>query len=366
MSRLAAPQDGRLVETIGSRFTDVGLEPDVTHCYAITAAYRSSAGGELLSSTVVVTAAAEEERKPVASLRAEPVPGGELRARISWRQRNSDDIQVRRAHAACPWPFGSRVPLAELRAYGEEVSGELSVTDGRATLVAGMPPGHLFLTAFSLAGEYALVGQDVDLGFTDPVGAISYERRDGEVLLSWPWPPRASAAQLQWTGDSGTGKRHITRGERVRDDGWARIPGGSGPMRVEIRAIEVCPTGNAISSPQVVRVTAEERRLSYAITWKPVLPGATRRACEVRLTGAADCAGVTVIATAKQGVARPAQAADGREVARWHGDVPGGQGATLFSVTVPRSFRKPYWLCCFIAGGSAVLVDPPISQMRVG
>lgn len=359
------PRDGRLVETAGSRFADADLESNVTHCYAITAVYRGADGGELLAGTVVVTAAAEEERKPVASLRAEPVGGDELRARISWRQRNADDVQIRRARTACPWAFGARVPRHEVQTYGDEVTGELSVTNGRAALVATMPSGHMFLTAFSFAGDYALVGQDVDVGFTAPVGPISHERRGGEVLLSWPWPTRASAAQVQWSGDAGTGKRRITRGERARDDGWAKIPADSGPMRVEIRAVEVCPTGNAISSPQVVRIAVAQRTVSYAITWKPVLPGATRRACDVRLTAPAGCAGVTVVATAKPGVARPSQADDGQEVARWHGDVP-GDGAALFPVAVPRSFRKPYWLCCFIADGSDVLVDPPISQMKVG
>ena len=361
----AGPRDGRPVEAMGSRFTDPDLAPKVTHCYAITAAYRGANGGELLASTVVVTAAAEEERKPVAALRAEPVAGDDvLRARISWRQRNADDVQIRRARTACPWPFGARVPRLEVGSYGDEVTGELSVADGRAALVAEMPSGHLFLTAFSFAGDHALVGQDVDVGFTAPIGVVSHERRGGEVLLSWPWPARASLARLTWTGED-PGKRDITRSERARDDGWAKIPGGSGPMRVEIRAIEVCPTGEAISSPQVVRIAAAQRRLSYSITWKPVLPGATRRSCDIRLTAPAGCAGVTVVATAKQGIARPSQADDGKEVARWHGDVP-ADGTALFPVTVPRSFRKSYWLCCFLADGSGVLVDPPISQMRVG
>jgi hypothetical protein len=32
--------------------------------------------------------------------------------------------------------------------------------------------------------------------------------------------------------------------------------------------------------------------------------------------------------------------------------------------TVPRSVKRPYWVRCFVAGGQARLVDPPISQLK--
>ena len=33
-------------------------------------------------------------------------------------------------------------------------------------------------------------------------------------------------------------------------------------------------------------------------------------------------------------------------------------------VTVPRSVRRPYWVRCFVVGGRASLVDPPISSLK--
>ena len=365
------PADGSAVETTGTSFVDSGIAAGVAHCYAITAVYRGENGAERPAAAAFVTTTAQEPTAPVASLRAEPLPGDDgavLRVRIVWRQKQVADVRIRLAREPCPWPFGTTVARTDLMSYGKELTGELTVRDGRAALVTEIPSGHVFLTPFSFGDDGALVGQDVDLGLTAPVGAVSYERRDDEVLLSWEWPARANAAEVRWAGDGGTGNRRITRGQRARDGGWARIPAGHGALRVEVRAIEVCPTGDAMSGARVVQVTGSERRLSYEIVWKPAIPGVgTRRVCTVRLKTENSCRGVTVVAIAKPGVVRPMHAGDGQEVARWHGDVGAGSvstgGGAFFDVTVPRKFRKPYWLCCFLDDG--VLADPAIAQMKV-
>ena len=33
-------------------------------------------------------------------------------------------------------------------------------------------------------------------------------------------------------------------------------------------------------------------------------------------------------------------------------------------VTVPRPVKRPYWVRCFVVGGQATLVDPPISSLK--
>ena len=33
-------------------------------------------------------------------------------------------------------------------------------------------------------------------------------------------------------------------------------------------------------------------------------------------------------------------------------------------VTVPRQVKRPYWVRCFIVGGRARLIDPPISSLK--
>jgi hypothetical protein len=33
-------------------------------------------------------------------------------------------------------------------------------------------------------------------------------------------------------------------------------------------------------------------------------------------------------------------------------------------VTVPRSVKRPYWVRCFVVGGRAKLVEPPISSLK--
>lgn len=73
-----------------------------------------------------------------------------------------------------------------------------------------------------------------------------------------------------------------------------------------------------------------------------------------------------VVVVAKRGVVRPTHRDDGAQVQSWRGAVP-ADGPAAIPVTVPREFRKPYWLCCFLADdASGVLADPPIKQMKVG
>lgn len=33
-------------------------------------------------------------------------------------------------------------------------------------------------------------------------------------------------------------------------------------------------------------------------------------------------------------------------------------------VTVPRPVKRPYWVRCFVVGGGAALVNPPISSLK--
>ncbi len=362
------PQDGALVEISGSGFTDTRLTPGIVHCYAITAVYRDKLGQELRAEPVVVTAIPEREIKPVASLSAQPLPGdeeSEPRVRISWPQPDGADVRILRARAACPWSYGDRVRARDVMSYGEEVNGQLVVRDGRAELTAELPWGHLFLTPFLFNGEVALVGQHTNLGITAPIGAVSYERRGRELLLSWDWPTRANAADLRW-GKGDVNTRRITRGERARDDGWARIPAHDDPMVIEVRAVEISPAGKAMSAPRVVQIAAADIKLSYDIAWKPVLPGMTARECEIRVSTLEGRHRVTVVAVAKAGIARPAHPGDGHEVARKPVEVSAGS-QSVFSVKVPKEVRKPYWLCCFIAdGGNGALIDPPIKHMKVG
>ena len=276
--------DGTAVTATRSGFADIGPSPGTTHCYAITAVYRGKASRERMSETVFVTAVPQQAVRPVSALLTEVLPGegdGVPGVRISWRWQDGVDVRILRARAQCPWPFGARVPIPDVLSYGEEVAGRLAVRDGRAELTAELPWGLLFLTPFVFYGDAAVVGHPAHLGLTPPIGAVSYERRGREALLSWEWPDRANAADVRWQRDGRDLDRRITRGQRVRDDGWTRIEVGDGPARIEVRAIEISPAGDALSGPRVVEVAAASRRLRYEVIWKPVLPGATPRSCEV-------------------------------------------------------------------------------------
>jgi hypothetical protein len=346
----------------------MGLEPGISYWYTLTAVYRDRTGRERIAEPVVVPVNAQQKVTPIGSLRTELMPSdGESPpvVRISWRAAASDEVRIRHARTACPWPFGTSVAASDVISYGVEVRGERVVRDGRVELTGELPWGQIFLTPFVVNGDSAVVGQDVNLGLTTPISVVSFERHGPELFLSWAWPDRASAAEVRWNGPNGTGRRRVTRGERARDDGWLRIPVGDAPVAVDLRAVEIGPP-EVISNPRVIHVAAADSELWYDIAWKPVLPGMTPRVCDVRVGAPDGLHQVTVVAVAKGGVARPANASDGEEVGRAKVTVSGDHPA-VFQVNVPRDIRKPYWLCCFVVDNDhQVMIDPPIKQMKVG
>ncbi|HWR48536.1 MAG TPA: hypothetical protein VN327_13130, partial [Pseudonocardiaceae bacterium] len=86
--------------------------------------------------------------------------------------------------------------------------------------------------------------------------------------------------------------------------------------------------------------------------------------CVVTLSGAQSIPDVTLIIVAAAGHAMPRSPEAGVELLRQPVAIDPAAPVVL-EAPVPR-LRKPYWLRCFLAEpASALLVDPPVGQLKV-
>jgi hypothetical protein len=89
------------------------------------------------------------------------------------------------------------------------------------------------------------------------------------------------------------------------------------------------------------------------------------RAKKLTFTADAPCAGVLVRVIAASGSIMPTRAGDGVTILETTLNLAPGVCAE-HKAEVPKSFKKPYWVRCFLAGGPGRLIDPPIGDLKEG
>ena len=343
-------------------FRDETAEDGVRYRYAVVAEYAPvEPGGPVLRSEPVLgVGATRPEPRPVRVLTADPVTGdGRLAVRLSWRQPPGSEVVVRWAAQPCPWSYGQPVPAAEIAGYGQELTGERRVLGAAVTLVAALPAGRAHCVPFTLGSEGGLRGQDAVVDLLHPVGGLQARRLGDELLLSWAWPDAASVADVSWPG----GSRRITP-IRYREEGGCRLPAPPGPARVEVTAVLLGVGGDEGRSPAAaVAVPGRSPRIGYQLRRRGHrLTGGVR--CEVTLSGAEPVPEVTVLVVAAPGTVLPGSPAAGTELLRAAVRIAPGVPVRL-EAAVP-ALPRPYWLRCFLAEPApALLVDPPVGQLKV-
>ena len=343
-------------------FRDTSTRDGVRYYYSIVACYPAPGGGRMLRSDPQVHSGATRlEARPVTTLNASVSTGDGPAVRLSWRQRPGNEVVVRRAGAPCPWEYGATVAQAELNRWGVELDGRLTLRGESATLVAVVPPGRSYYVAFTLDTAGAVRGQDTVVDLTDPVRQVKAQRFGDDVLVTWQWPQEVTAADVQWAG----GARHITR-QGYRDEGGCRLPGARSVRRVDVAAVVFGGDGDATTAPAVsVEVDERPPQLTYELRRRRHrLVGGVL--CTVTVTGAEPVPAVTLVLVGARGHAMPLTADAGVEILREPVSIKPGIPVVLPEVAVPASLRKPYWLRCFLAEPApALLVDPPVSQLKV-
>ncbi len=341
-------------------FRDETALDGVQYFYTLVAYYPRPGGGcALRSAPVVVRGATRLEARPVAVLTATSAAGAGLAVRLSWRQRPGSEIVIRRSPQPCPWKYGQAVALAELAGYGVELDGTLTAKGESMILVAPVPSGRCYYVPFTLGTHDAVRGQDAIVDLADPVRRVRAQRFGDDVRVTWLWPDEVSAADVQWEGS----RRRITR-QQYRDEGGCQLHGVPTLSCVEVCGVIPGESGESRSSLISVEVEDRPPRLTYQLCRRGHrFMGGVR--CVVTLSSAESVSGVTLVIVAAAGHAMPLSPDVGVELLRQRVVIDPAAPLVL-EAPVPR-LRKPYWLRCFLAAPApALLVDPPVSQLKVG
>lgn len=356
-------RDDVVVETNGrTAFHDKAATAGKQHAYTIVASYRRPDGTLAASAPVVARTTNRGEPAPVPMLRLTPRLGdGSPHVAITWRQPDDSEVMVRRAPSPFPWAFGAKVALGDLTGHGEEVAGHTEDQGEWRTLVAPAPTGLHHYAPFTVRDTVAVCGQEVAYGVALPVTGLTCQRLGEEVVLSWLWPGEVGLAEVAWSGTAGSGRMRITR-QQYLSGGGCRLRCGPGELTVRVRTVVAAPTGTCTSPDAVLTVNGRPPVVSYSVRLarRPMAGGTAR----VRLTSDEQLPGCTVVVVAAHGPVMPRSPADGTQVLRVARQQFGPDAPVELVAELPR-LRKPYWIRCFLEGSAAVLVDPPITQLKV-
>jgi hypothetical protein len=339
-----------------------GLTEGQTQHFEVAAIYRGLDGAELRSPVQQINATPRSEAQPLPKLRVRPIEvAGAVRIRVAWAAIDNSEIRVLRSGSPPSWQFGTWVSPEEMAQFGPEVTGRRGPERGEIALEAEMPPGVHHLVPFSIGGTGIVVGRSAKVGVIDPVQRLAVTSFSTYATLSWEWPPTVQLAEVTWELDGNADAVVIGLGE-YRSQGGARVPLGRGPCRVEVRAV-IMADGTSFTSPPVLAVIDKvvDTAIGYTVS-RAAGPFGGRSRSAV-FTSAEGCDGVRVKLVAMPGRVMPTSADGGFVLLDTALTLAPGV-PVKHDITIPRQVKRPYWVRCFVAGGRARLIDPPIASMK--
>ncbi len=347
------------VPVTGNSCQLTGLAEGEDQHIEVTAVYRGIDGAELRSAVAQINATPRSEAEPIRKLRARPIEvGGALRLRVSWTPVDNSEVRIMRSDAPPRWEFGTWVSPEEMSQFGQEVTGRRVPGRAEVAIEAEVPTGVHHLVPFSIGGTGIVVGRPATVGITEPVRRLVVTPFADHATVSWEWPATAQLAEVSWELD-GNADFYTIGQAQYRSQGGARVPLGRGPCTIEVRAV-IMADGTPYTSPPVQQVVDSVVNVAISYTVSSSFGGRTKR---VAFRSDEGCADVRVKMVALPGRVMPARA-DGCFVLL---DAPLALAPGVpveHQVTVPRAVKKPYWVRCFVVGGQARLVDPPISSLK--
>lgn len=352
------------VAVTGNSCRLTGLPEGQVQHFEVTAVYRGLNGAELLSAAAQINATPMSEAQPIPKLRAQVVNvGSAVRVRVSWRPVDLSEVRIMRSDAPPTWQFGTWVKPEDLARFGWEVSGPRTDSGAETAMMAELPPGVHHLTPFSIGGTGIVMGRPVMVGVLDPVRHLVVTPFATYAIVSWEWPPPAELAELSWTVDDSADVVVIGQAQ-YRSQGGARVPLGRGPCTVEVRAM-IQIGRDYLRSPPVKKVVdaAADVEIRYTVSAGPSLGPFGGRSKRVVFSCAEGCQGVQVRMVALPGRVMPTRAEGGVTLLDTALALPPGVPVER-EATVPREIKRPYWVRCFVVGGQARLIDPPIESLK--
>lgn len=360
------PEGGRPapVPVAGNSCHLTGLTEGQEQYFEVVATYRGLDGAEMRSAVERIKATPRSAAQPIPKLRVRPVEvAGTIRARVAWTPVDNSEVRILRADGPPPWPFGTWVSHEEMTRFGQEVTGRRVPGRNEVAIEADLSPGVHHLVPFSVGGTGIVMGRPAAVGITDPVRRLAVTPFAGYATVSWEWPPTAQLAELSWEVDNDADC--VTIGQaQYRSQGGARVPLGRGPCSIEVRAV-IMADGVSFASPPVATVvdSVMEATVSYTVSAAPSVGPFGGRSKKVTFRSDEGCEGVHVRMVALPGRVMPARAEGGFVLLDTTLSLRPGVPAE-HHLAVPRQVKRPYWVRCFVVGGRATLLDPPVSSLK--
>jgi hypothetical protein len=352
------------LESEHNSFRLTGLAEGVPVHVEIAAVYRTSNGEVLRSSVTHVDATPRSAAKPLDRLRARPVnTSGEVRVRVSWTPIDHSEVRIRRSSSPAPWLPGTWITQEDLTHHGVELTGLRTTGPSEVSIEADLHPGIHHLVAVSIGGTGIVVGASTVVGVTHPVRHPVATVFGTYATVSWEWPDSAQIAEVHWQVDDEQDVYEITRA-KYKADGGARVQLGRSACKAEIRAMIHTEAGS-FASPSVKLMIdeSEDADVRYRVASSPGIGGFGGRSKKVTFLSEHGCSDVQVRMVASPGPVMPTSAEDKFVLLDTRLELGPGKPAE-YKVNVPKAISRPYWVRCFVVGGNARLLDPPITELK--
>jgi hypothetical protein len=341
-----------------------GLPEGVPVHVEIVAVYRTPSGDVLRSNVTHVDATPRSAAKPLDRLRVRHiVTDGELRIRVSWTPVDRSEVRILRAASPPPWLPGAWISQTDLMHYGTELTGTHSNGGSDASIVADLEAGTHHLVAVSIGGTGIVVGASTVVGVTDAIRNPTAQAFGSYATVSWQWPDSAQIAEVHWEVDDDQDIFEITRAD-YRSQGGAKVPLGHSACKVEIRAMINTEAGKFYSPAVRLMVDeSEDAEVRYRVASSSGVGGFSGRSKKITFTSEHGCSDIQIRAVASPGPIMPTSTEGKFVILDERLELGPGKPAE-YKVTVPKAISKPYWVRCFVVGGDARLLDPPITELK--
>ena len=256
------PDDGTIVDSTLTGFTDPGLRSGTEYWYLIVATYRTGDGPSRRAPGVVRHVVPEPVPRPVTDLDITGPGEHEPTFLATWTRPPYGQVRLVRGDKPSHWRAGASISPAEAATLTEVKLASRPGRDGRDAGELRLPPGLHQVTALTVGRNAVTIGSGADAWLVEPVDGLRAERRQDEVEVSWLWPQGATDALLRWPGGE---QRRSPRA--YQDEGAATVALTVGPAEtmVEVRAVYSQQGREVVSSWARFPVPARGVAVSYQV-----------------------------------------------------------------------------------------------------
>jgi hypothetical protein len=360
VTRAAQGTSQVIIPEPGTGYHVTGLPEGVPQRFEVVAVYPGQGGVELTSQPVRLNLIPRGAAKPNGTLQVTTAElDGRLRATLTWHRIDASDVKILRTHAEPSWPAGTVVSLQQAERAGQLLTGRVDVQGAECTMEIYLPGGIHYLTLLSEGGTGIVIGKTRSVAVISPVRNLAFTSFADYATMSWEWPENVQLAEVRWRiGEQEDWDFTVVTLAEFQSKG-VKVPLGAEPCKVEVCALIPVGTKHHPSPPaSVVVPRVLQPSIRYQVSGG-ALAGRSRR---VIFTAESPCTGVRVRMIASEGGILPTKPTSGATVLETTldlaPDVP-----VEHKVSIPK-LRKPYWVRCFIIGGSGRLIDPPYTTLK--